>query len=100
MSKISRKKTNVLDEFEARADEWTFGEFEAALENSMGRNYGNYQTAKLTIIEADRDGRWPRTVERYIRSNFKAFGSLPVEMHAIGRRFDLSDSGNRGESTA
>jgi len=90
MSKISKTKAAVLNTFEARTDEWSFGEFESALEEAMGKSYGNYQTAKMTIIEADQDGRWPLTVERYIRSNFKAFGNLPVEMNPIGRRFNLS----------
>jgi hypothetical protein len=90
MSKISQQKTRVLDAFEARTDDWTFGDFERELEQSMGSRYGNYQTAKMTIIEADRDGRWPKTVEGWIRSNHKAFGNLPVEMIPIGAKFDLS----------
>ena len=90
MSKISQTKIQVLNAFEARTDDWTFGEFERALEQVMGSRYGNYQTAKMTIIEADRDGRWPKTVERYIRSNFSAFGNLPAELNSIGSRFTLS----------
>ena len=90
MGKISQTKVSVLDEFEARTDEWKFGEFESALEKAMGKSYGNYQTAKMTILEADKDGRWPRTVEQYVRSNFKAFGNLPVELNAIGSQLNLS----------
>lgn len=90
MSKISKTKAAVLDQFEVRTDEWSFGEFEKALEKAMGKNHGNYQTSKMAIIEADKAGRWPLTVERCIRSNFKAFGSLPVELISIGNRFDLS----------
>ncbi|EGR1449511.1 hypothetical protein O1D40_001448 [Vibrio cholerae] len=90
MMKISQTKQKVLNEFEARPDDWSFGDFERSLETAMGKRYGNYQTAKLTIIEADKDGRWPKTVEQYIRSNFKAFGNLPVELKSIGSRFNLS----------
>lgn len=90
MGKISQTKVSVLDEFEARTDEWKFGEFESALEKAMGKRYGNYQTAKMTILEADKDGRWPQTVEQYVRSNFKAFGNLPAELNVIGSRLNLS----------
>lgn len=48
MSKISKTKAAVLNTFEARTDEWSFGEFESALEEAMGKSYGNYQTAKMT----------------------------------------------------
>jgi hypothetical protein len=89
MSKISQQERNVLDEYELRNDDWTFGNFDNSLEQSMGASYGNYQTAKLTIIHADQEGTWPKTVERWIRSNYKAFGNLPVEMISIGQRFDL-----------
>jgi len=89
MNKISQQKVRVLDEFEARKDDWTFHDFESSLEKSMGARYGNYQTGKMTIIEADRDGRWPKTVERWIRTNYKAFGNLPIEMVPIGKRYDL-----------
>lgn len=90
MSKISQLKTRVLDAFEARTDDWTFGHFDRELEQSMGSQYGNYQTAKMTIIEADSVGRWPKTVERWIRTNFKAFGNLPIEMNSIGAKYELS----------
>lgn len=90
MRKLSLQKTRVLDAFEARTDKWTYGDFERALEESMGANYDNYQDARMTIIAADEVGRWPQTVEGFIRSNYKAFGNLPAEMNPIGQRFDLS----------
>jgi len=90
MSDITQAQVQVLDAFEARTDTWTFGDFDNAIEEAMGPVYGNYQTAKLVIILADRLGRWPKTVEGWIRSNFKAFGNLPAEMIAIGRKFDLT----------
>lgn len=100
MSNISQVKAKVLNTFEARTDEWSFGEFEEALEQTMGKRYRNYQTAKMTIIEADQDGRWPRTVECYVRSNYKAFGNLPIELNSIGSRFNLSTTGKNGNQKA
>ena len=90
MSNMSQQKIRVLDAFEARTDDWTYGDFERALEESMGARYRNYQDGKMTIIEANREGHWPKTVERWIRSNHKAFGNLPSEMNPIGAKFDLS----------
>jgi hypothetical protein len=86
MSKLSQTKSKVLDKFEAMTDEWTFGAFEKALEEAMGARYGNYQTAKLTIMEADRDGRWPNTVMRYVLSNYRVYGNSPVELVSIASR--------------
>lgn len=100
MSKISQTKAKVLDTFEARADEWSFGEFEKALEVAMDKRYVNYQTAKMTIIEADQDGRWPKTVECYVRSNYKAFGNLPIELNSIGNRLNLSATSKNGNQDA
>jgi hypothetical protein len=86
MSKLSQTQVEVLDQFESRTDEWTFLVFEKALEQAMGARYGNYQTAKSTIVEADRDGRWPNTVKRYILSNYRAFGNSPIELVTIANR--------------
>lgn len=86
MSKLSQTKIKVLDSFESRSDEWTFGVFEKALQEAMGARYGNYQTAKSTIAEADREGIWPNTVKRYVLSNYKAFGNSPAELVAIASR--------------
>ncbi|WP_076607045.1 hypothetical protein [Serpentinimonas barnesii] len=86
MSKLSQTKIQVLDQFEARTDEWSFGVFEKELEQAMGSRYGNYQTAKLTIAEADRDGRWPNTVKGYVLSNYRAFGNSPAELVSIASR--------------
>lgn len=89
MSKLSQQKRGVLDRFESRTDAWTYRDFENDLEKAMGRRYGNYQTAKMTIIEAHKIGSWPLTVERYLRTNLKSLGSLPVELIPVGQHFDL-----------
>ncbi|MYN26976.1 hypothetical protein [Duganella levis] len=86
MSKLSQTKIRVLNEFEARNDEWSFGVFERELQQAMGDQFGNFQTAKMTIIDADRDGRWPVTVARYVLSNYRAFGNSPGELVGIFRR--------------
>ncbi len=86
MSKLSKTKIQVLDKFEAMTDEWSFGAFEKALEKAMGARYGNFQTAKSTIAEADKDGRWPNTVKRYVLSNYRAFGNSPAELVSIATR--------------
>ena len=84
---ISKAKMAVLDAFEARTDEWKFGEFEQAIVDAIGKGY--YQDGKLAILLADQDGRWPKTVERYIRTNYASFGNVPVELIKIASRFDL-----------
>ncbi|WP_158002281.1 hypothetical protein [Xanthomonas cannabis] len=69
MGKLSAERVRVLDHFEGRDDDWKNGDFERALENEMGSRYGNFQTAKSTISRAHLEGRWPKTVERYVRNS-------------------------------
>ncbi|WP_422473667.1 hypothetical protein [Endozoicomonas sp. ALB032] len=83
MSKLSQTKRCVLDQFESRTDDWTFGAFEQALKKATGNSYGNYQTAKLTINSAAKEGLWPKTVKRYVLTNFAALGSSPAELTSI-----------------
>ncbi len=73
MSKISEAKKRVLDQFEQRQDEWTFGDFDNALQKSMGSRYKNYKDSVSTIHLANRQGKWPKTVERYNRSVAESF---------------------------
>ena len=84
---ISQAKKTVLDAFEARTDDWKYVDFEKAIVDAIGK--GNYQDGKLAILLADQDGRWPKTVERYIRTNYASFGNVPVELIKIASRFDL-----------
>lgn len=74
---ISQQRQKVLDHFEARADDWSFGAFERAITAETG---GNYQDAKLTIFLAKEQGRWPKTVKRYMQTLHAAFGNLPGEL--------------------
>mgnify|MGYP001146516132 CR=1 FL=1 len=84
---LSQAKIRTLDRFEARSDDWRFGEFEAILEQEMGKRYANYQDAKMTIIEANKIGNWPKTVKRYILTNYIAFGNCPAEFTDILRGY-------------
>lgn len=76
MSKLSATRIKVLDQFENTNGNWTYAQFETALEQSMGTyHYGNYQTAKATIVMADEAGRWPKTVKRYVLTNYSSHGN-------------------------
>ena len=83
MSKLSQTKKTVLDHFESRTDDWTVGDFDRALEKAMGSRYGNYQTAKHTIKSAAKEGLWPKTVKRYVLTNFAVFKTSPGELTSI-----------------
>ncbi len=98
MTKLSQTKISVLNSFESRTDDWSFGEFERSLEAAMGKNYGNYQTAKMTIVEADKEGRWPETVKKYVLSNYSAFGSSPAELSGICKRLLAEQAVQRNSS--
>jgi len=98
MGKLSQAKINVLNQFETRIDDWNFGDFEKALEQSMGERYGNYQNAKLTISEADKIGNWPKTVKRYVLTNYSSFGNSPSELVNICSRLVL-DMGDEEKET-
>ena len=75
MEKLSQAKQRVLNAFEARTDDWTYTMFERELKESMGKHYINYQDAKLTITDAHKTGEWPKTVKRYILTNYKLHGN-------------------------
>lgn len=87
MPKLSQAKIRVLDEYESRNDNWRYSEFEQSLEQSMGsKRYGNYQTAKMTILQADKIGSWPKTVKQYVLSNYRVMRNSPSEFHNIMKR--------------
>lgn len=84
MAKMAKYKQQILDEFEARTDDWTFGTFEKRLGEISPKN-GHYQNAKMIIFEAHNEGSWPKTVERYVRTLYEAFNSLPSELNKVGQ---------------
>jgi hypothetical protein len=84
MAKMAKYKQQILDEFEARTDDWKFGTFENRLREISPKN-GHYQNAKMIISEAHDKGLWPKTVERYVRTLYETFNNLPSELNNVGR---------------
>lgn len=81
MVKIEQYKEWLLNEFESRSDEWSFGAFENRL--SEIRKGASYHDAKTVIIEAHDAGLWPNTVNKYILTNYKVFGNVSGELTQI-----------------
>lgn len=80
---IAKYKEKLLNEFEARTDNWSFGDFEKRMvELKPGRN-NSYHDAKGIINEAHKLGKWPRVVKRYLCTNFKVFGNVSGEFDRI-----------------
>jgi len=80
MAKIAKYKEQLLNEFESRSDEWTFGAFESRL--SEIRKGTSYHDAKGIINDAHNSGKWPNTVKRYLLTNFKVFGNVSSELNS------------------
>ncbi len=80
MPKMAQYKIKLLDEFENRADEWGFGDFERRLQEL--RKDASYHDAKGIINDAHHQGSWPNVVKRYLSTNFKAFGNVSSELGA------------------
>ncbi|WP_336334768.1 hypothetical protein [Pseudomonas putida] len=71
-------KLKLLDEFEDRRDLWTFGDFENRLMDLWRAAIRH--DAKGIINAAHKERRWPRTVKRYLLSNYQAFGNVGSEL--------------------
>ncbi|MFF7063075.1 hypothetical protein [Pseudomonas sp. NPDC008258] len=71
-------KLKLLDEFEDRADPWTFGDFENRLAE-LWRGASRHD-AKGIINMAHKEGRWPRAVKRYLLTNYRVFGNVSSEL--------------------
>jgi len=78
---LAKYKITLLNEFEARNDDWTYADFE----NRLGelRKGTSYHDAKSTISDAHKEGKWPKTVKRYLISNRKTMGSWVDIAHNI-----------------
>lgn len=83
MSHISDRKRLLLDEFEARTDDWLFSAFEQAFKEKTSQNFHD---AKDLIADADADGHWPKTVKRYILTNYAALGNCSIPLDEICSR--------------
>ncbi|MDH0300790.1 MULTISPECIES: hypothetical protein [unclassified Pseudomonas] len=78
MPELALYKVKLLDEFEARDDEWNFAQFERRL--TQVKPAANYQDAKGIIIAAHLANNWPDTVKRYLLSNYKVHGNVSSEL--------------------
>lgn len=78
MPHMALYKLKLLDEFEDRRDPWSFGHFENRL-MELWRGATRHD-AKGIINAAHKEGRWPRTVKRYLLTNYKAFGNVSGEL--------------------
>lgn len=72
---IAKSKQRVLDAFELRTDEWTVGDLEKAMIESMGWRGKTYKDARSAMLEAKSIGRWPLTVARYFQQLDAMFSS-------------------------
>jgi len=77
MPKMAEYKNELLNEFESRTDEWSYGSFENRL--SELRKGTSYHDAKDIINDAHNSGKWPKTVKRYLITNYKVFGNASRE---------------------
>lgn len=70
---LAEYKIQLLDEFEKRTDEWKSPEFETRLIEINPKAY--YKDAQGIISEAHSLERWPKTVKKYVISNYISWGS-------------------------
>lgn len=77
---MAQYKEKLLNEFEASNDEWTFGDFERRLGEI--RKGASYHDAKGIINDAHKAGGWPKTVKRYLLTNFKVHGNVSSEFNS------------------
>ena len=96
MAIIAKYKEKLLNEFESRSDNWSFGEFEKRLGEI--RKGTSYHDAKGIIIEAHKSGLWPNTVKRYLITNYKSFGSVSMEFSQVFREIYSSMSSKEKQS--
>ena len=81
MPKIAQYKEKLLNEFESRTDDWRFGQFETRLGEI--RPNTSYHDAKGIIIDAHKAGKWPKTVKRYLLTNYKVFKNVSSEFNTV-----------------
>ena len=83
MAKLAQYKEKLLNEFEKRTDDWTFGHFEKRLGEI--RKNTSYHDAKGIISDAHDSGLYPNTVRRYILTNYRSFGNVSSELNNVLR---------------
>jgi len=89
---MAQYKEKLLDEFEARTDDWSFADFERRLGGV--RQGASYHDAKGIINDANKAGKWPNTVKRYLLTNYRAHGNVSSEFSETFRQIysSMTDS--------
>jgi len=81
MAKLAQYKSKLLQEFENRTDDWTFGDFEIRLAELRPKS--NYQDAKVVILDGHKSGLYPKTIKKYLVTNYSAFGNVSSEFNSV-----------------
>jgi hypothetical protein len=81
MARLAQYKEKLLNEFEQKTDNWTFGSFEQRLKEI--RKNTSYHDAKGIISTAHDLGTYPNTVKRYILTNYSSFGNVSSELNNV-----------------
>lgn len=83
MTQLAKYREQLLNEFENKAESWTYADFERRMQEL--RKDSSYQDAKGIINEAHKLGKWPNTVKRYLLTNFKVHGNVSGELDSTFR---------------
>lgn len=73
-----------FDIFAARKDDWTYVDLEREILTLYPQE--GYPFVKEVILEADEIGYWPKVIERYILTNYQAYGNVSCELERIAMR--------------
>ncbi|MFK0310933.1 hypothetical protein ACIQUF_06755 [Pseudomonas sp. NPDC090233] len=79
MAHLAQYKVQLLEEFERRTDSWSFGDFEQRLSELWPKS--SYHDAKGIINAAHNEGQWPKTVKRYLLTNYQVHGNVSSEFN-------------------
>tara|TARA_R110001583_G_scaffold167308_1_gene320076 strand:+ start:863 stop:1183 length:321 start_codon:yes stop_codon:yes gene_type:complete len=77
---MAQYKEKLLNEFEVKNDSWTYATFERRL--GEVRKGTTYHDAKGIINDAHKAGSWPKTVKRYLLTNFEVHGNVSSEFNS------------------
>lgn len=86
MSVLTQYEENLLNEFEQRSDEWDYDDFERQL--AQVKPSISNQAAKEIINKAHQLGRWPKTVKRYLLTNYQLHRNISCEINSVFRNID------------
>jgi len=73
MYNLTTTEINILNAFENREDQWDFWFFEKELIAALSDELANHNTAKRVIASAHILGSWPKTVARYVLTNYHVY---------------------------